>query len=133
MDLELQQRSVEYSSVFTRHANDFRSGLFACMPVFKPSSTFLSEGDDAAALEGQGDGADQEQGNGAAAADLLGGDAAPSGQQPAANNDAMTLLDLLGDSSPGTAPAAPGMVSILGSRRALYLQRIKLGLDEFSN
>ncbi|VDN14212.1 unnamed protein product [Dibothriocephalus latus] len=54
MDLELQQRAVEYTAVFNKHAEPFRAGVFACMPVFEPSSTFLTEGaaDVAEATEG---------------------------------------------------------------------------------
>ncbi|VDL96036.1 unnamed protein product [Schistocephalus solidus] len=44
MDLELQQRAVEYTAVFNKHAEPFRAGVFACMPVFEPSSSFLTEG-----------------------------------------------------------------------------------------
>lgn len=107
MDLELQQRSVEYSSVFKRSHrgdDDFRAGLFACMPVFKPSSTFLLEGssaDDAAVVEGQGQVVSTTETPAGAGEDSRGINRPPA----QSSNDAITLLDLLGDSS--FAPPPP--------------------------
>ncbi|VDD76719.1 unnamed protein product [Mesocestoides corti] len=109
MDLELQQRSVEYSSVFNKRADNFREGLFACMPILRPSSYFLSEGAEDVDVEEQNGGEEPEKNN---VADLLSGDASNQVNR----TEAVALLDLLGDTSPTPSgqmpngPTAPGVV-----------------------
>ena len=81
MNLELQQRSVEYFAVLKNSADGFREGLFACMPVFAPSSNFLSEGD----------GGDVED------AEVVDQNGGTSIGETTPKSEAHNLLDLLGD------------------------------------
>ncbi|BHF76998.1 AP-1 complex subunit gamma-1 [Sparganum proliferum] len=131
MDLELQQRAVEYTSVFNKHTESFRAGVFACMPVFEPSSSFLTEGavDIAEATDGISNGAEAQKAPAAPAPadNLLLVDAAasngPSGDGPSgplnhkpdvgganpgqgAGQNEFSLLDLLSD-GPTAPPTAP--------------------------
>lgn len=89
MNLELQQRSVEYYTIFKKRPTGFREGLFACMPVFVPSSNFLSEGDNG---EDESVGEVQEDLNGTSLINTR-------GNETTQKNDADNLLDLLGDTT----------------------------------
>ncbi|KAL7057684.1 hypothetical protein AAHC03_016415 [Spirometra sp. Aus1] len=133
MDLELQQRAVEYTSVFNKHTESFRAGVFACMPVFEPSSSFLTEGDVdiAEATDGISNGGEAQKApvEPAPADNLLLIDATaaasngPSGDGPSgplnhqpdvggvksgqgAGQNEFSLLDLLSD-GPTAPPTAP--------------------------
>nr|CUU99391.1 hypothetical transcript [Hymenolepis microstoma] len=88
MNLELQQRSVEYYTVLKKRPVGFREGLFACMPVFAPSSNFLSEGDNG---EDDSVGEAQDQ-NGTSLFNTIGNEATQK-------NDTDNLLDLLGEAT----------------------------------
>ncbi|KAM3181145.1 hypothetical protein ACTXT7_014920 [Hymenolepis weldensis] len=88
MNLELQQRSVEYYTIFKKRPVGFRESLFACMPIFVPSSNFLSEGDNGDDSIGEV----QEDLNGTSLIDTR-------GNETAQKNDADNLLDLLGDTT----------------------------------
>ncbi|VDN97227.1 unnamed protein product [Rodentolepis nana] len=91
MNLELQQRSVEYYTIFKKRPVGFREGLFACMPVFAPSRNFLSEGDNG---EDDSVGETQEDQHNDSLLNT-------SGNEATQKNDTDNLLDLLGDA---TAP-----------------------------
>ncbi|KAM7539131.1 hypothetical protein Aperf_G00000047546 [Anoplocephala perfoliata] len=109
MNLELQQRSVEYSAIQTKRGIEFREGLFACMPVFVPSSNFLSEGD---AGDAEGDKIEPEDQNGTELIDTH------TSELKAQKNEAENLLDLLDDVThpvfPSTQAQDPGKPAIGG-------------------
>lgn len=111
LDMELQQRAVEYSAIFNKH-DQMRAGLLEKMPVFSSKSdesTPEQESKTPAAivLQATTQPASQE----ASLLDLLGGGpttATPQGPLPTSGTEGGgTLLDLLGIDTLSTAPAVP--------------------------
>jgi len=116
MNLELQQRSVEFSSLFNKH-DDKRPGILERMPLFEKTEEerSYSENNDPAAAEKAAPAVNNAQQS--ALDDLLGlGDITPTAgaaatPAPAPVINSSNLVDLLGDLgvnvNSAAAPAAP--------------------------
>ncbi|CAG5113200.1 Oidioi.mRNA.OKI2018_I69.chr2.g7328.t1.cds [Oikopleura dioica] len=117
MNLELQQRSVEFSSLFNNH-DDKRPGILERMPLFEKSEEerIYSEANDPAQGEKVVPAVNTAQQS--ALDDLLGlgdiGQSTPAAQ-PAPVMNSSNLVDLLGDLGMNTAPPAPQPAPVAAS------------------
>ncbi|XP_064404142.1 AP-1 complex subunit gamma-1-like [Halichondria panicea] len=124
LDMELQQRAVEYSAIFGKH-DQMRTGLLERMPVMSTKASSTAENAELQIGEGVGEQETQPQitmptGQQSELLDLLGGDSiAPptTSQALPTSSGGGALMDLLGlDVGPSVPPpsSSAGLLDLLG-------------------